>query len=128
MPGQFEGKVVFVTGGASGIGRATALRFATPGACAYSASKHGVVGLTKSAAVAYAQAGIRVNAVCPGLIDTPMTADIPQEFKDPFLAQHPIGRPGAPQEVAEAVVWLCADAASYVTGHAMAIDGAYVAQ
>ncbi|MBP1686922.1 MAG: short chain dehydrogenase [Deltaproteobacteria bacterium] len=101
---------------------------ATPGACAYSASKHGVVGLTRSAAVAYAKAGIRVNAVCPGLIDTPMTAGIPAEFKDPFRAQHPIGRAGTPQEVAEAVVWLCSDAASYVTGHAMAIDGAYVAQ
>jgi NAD(P)-dependent dehydrogenase (short-subunit alcohol dehydrogenase family) len=101
---------------------------ATPGACAYTASKHGVVGLTRSAAVAYATAGIRVNAVCPGLIETPMTADIPPEFKEPFRAQHPIGRAGTPQEVAEAVVWLCSDAASYVTGHAMAIDGAYVAQ
>jgi NAD(P)-dependent dehydrogenase (short-subunit alcohol dehydrogenase family) len=57
-----------------------------------------------------------------------MTADIPPEFKAPFLAQHPIGRAGAPQEVAEAVVWLCSDAASYVSGHAMPVDGAYVAQ
>jgi NAD(P)-dependent dehydrogenase (short-subunit alcohol dehydrogenase family) len=101
-----------------------------PGNCAYVASKHGVVGLTKTAALEYAKQGIRVNCVCPGYIRTPMTA---QGMRDPELLQRitasePIGRVGEPEEVAEAVVWLCSDAASFVTGHAMSVDGGYVAQ
>jgi NAD(P)-dependent dehydrogenase (short-subunit alcohol dehydrogenase family) len=101
-----------------------------PGNCAYVASKHGVVGLTKTAALEYAQQGIRVNCVCPGYIQTPMTAP---GMEDParmalMLASEPVGRMGNPEEVAEAVVWLCSDAASFVTGHAMSIDGGYVAQ
>jgi NAD(P)-dependent dehydrogenase (short-subunit alcohol dehydrogenase family) len=101
-----------------------------PGASAYVASKHGVVGLTKTAALEYAQQGIRVNCVCPGVIETPMTA---RGLSDPerrahMIATEPIGRVGTPEEVAEAVVWLCSDAASFVTGHAMSIDGGYVAQ
>jgi NAD(P)-dependent dehydrogenase (short-subunit alcohol dehydrogenase family) len=98
---------------------------------AYTASKHGVVGLTKSAAVAYAQRGIRVNAVCPGFIRSPMTE--PLMTGDParaetFIARHPVGRVGVPEEVAAAVVWLCSEAASFVTGHTMSVDGGYVAQ
>jgi NAD(P)-dependent dehydrogenase (short-subunit alcohol dehydrogenase family) len=97
---------------------------------AYVASKHGVVGLTKTAAWEYAQQGIRVNCVCPGCIRTPMTA---QGTSDPallerILAREPIGRVGEPEEIAEAVVWLCSDAASFVTGHTMTVDGGYVAQ
>jgi NAD(P)-dependent dehydrogenase (short-subunit alcohol dehydrogenase family) len=100
------------------------------GASAYVASKHGVVGLTKTAALEYAQQGIRVNCVCPGYIATPMTAP---GMNDPtrlarLIAREPMGRVGTPEEIAEAVVWLCSDAASFVTGHAMAVDGGYVAQ
>jgi len=100
------------------------------GLAAYVASKHGVVGLTKTAALEYAQQGIRVNCVCPGVIHTPMTArglDDP-ERRARIIASEPIGRVGTPEEVAEAVVWLCADAASFVTGHTMTVDGGYVAQ
>jgi NAD(P)-dependent dehydrogenase (short-subunit alcohol dehydrogenase family) len=100
------------------------------GNAAYVASKHGVVGLTKTAALEYAQQGIRVNCVCPGYIATPMTA---QGMQDPermarMIASEPVGRMGQPEEVAETVVWLCSDAASFVTGHTMTIDGGYVAQ
>jgi NAD(P)-dependent dehydrogenase (short-subunit alcohol dehydrogenase family) len=98
---------------------------------AYVASKHGVVGLTKSAALQYAQQGIRANAVCPGHVSTPlldrvMAADPSAEAR--MLSHHPVGRLGEPQEIAEAVLWLCSDAASFVTGHAMAVDGGWVAQ
>jgi NAD(P)-dependent dehydrogenase (short-subunit alcohol dehydrogenase family) len=101
-----------------------------PGNVAYVASKHGVIGLTKAAAMEYAQQGIRVNSVCPGWIDTPLTKvwlDDP-ERRVSVIASEPIGRVGTPDEIAEAVVWLCSDAASFVTGHAMAVDGGYVAQ
>jgi NAD(P)-dependent dehydrogenase (short-subunit alcohol dehydrogenase family) len=101
-----------------------------PYASAYIASKHGVVGLTKTAALEYAKQGIRVNCICPGYIQTPMTA---QGMSDPerralMIASEPVGRVGHPEEVAEAVVWLCSDAASFVTGHTMTVDGGYVAQ
>ncbi len=100
------------------------------GLSAYVASKHGVVGLTKTAALEYAQQGIRVNCVCPGVIHTPMIARglSDAERKAQIIAREPIGRMGNPEEVAEAVVWLCSDAASFVTGHAMTVDGGYVAQ
>jgi len=95
----------------------------------YVASKHGVVGITKTAALEYANQGIRVNAVCPGYIQTPM---IEGRLEDPeakarMLAKEPMGRVGTPEEVAEAVVWLCSDAASFVTGHAMSVDGGWSA-
>jgi NAD(P)-dependent dehydrogenase (short-subunit alcohol dehydrogenase family) len=101
-----------------------------PYASAYVASKHGVVGLTKTAALEYAKQGIRVNCVCPGYIQTPMTA---AGMQDPqrlalMMAREPVGRMGHPEEVAETVVWLCSDAASFVTGHAMTVDGGYMAQ
>ena len=100
------------------------------GLAAYVASKHGVVGLTKTAALEYAHQGIRVNCVCPGVIHTPMTA---RGLSDPerrrrIIASEPLGRVGTPEEVAEAVVWLCSDAASFVTGHTMTVDGGFVAQ
>ncbi len=98
---------------------------------AYVASKHAVVGLTKSAALEYARDGIRVNAVCPGIIDTPMM-DRLVEGREDYAAtipmRQPIGRKGTPEEIAEAVAWLCSDAASLVTGLAMAVDGAFTAQ
>lgn len=101
------------------------------GTPAYVASKHGVVGLTKAAALEYATSVIRINAVCPGVIRTPMIDRIvaarPQ-MEEVYTAMHPVGRLGEPEEIAEAVVWLCSDAASFVTGHAMVVDGGLVAQ
>jgi NAD(P)-dependent dehydrogenase (short-subunit alcohol dehydrogenase family) len=98
---------------------------------AYVASKHGVIGLTKAAALEYAKEGIRINAVCPGVIRTALferiTGGDPQA-KAQRIVRMPIGRIGTPEEVAEAVVWLCSDAASLVTGHAMVVDGGLVIQ
>jgi NAD(P)-dependent dehydrogenase (short-subunit alcohol dehydrogenase family) len=96
----------------------------------YHASKHGVIGLTKTAAIEYAAQGLRVNAVCPAVIVTPMAERI---FQDPEIekrvtALHPLGRVGRPEEVANAVVWLCSEEASFITGHALPIDGGLVAQ
>jgi NAD(P)-dependent dehydrogenase (short-subunit alcohol dehydrogenase family) len=97
----------------------------------YTASKHGVNGLTRAAALTYADRGIRVNAVCPGYIDTPMVirayANNPQARAD-AISRHPVGRLGRPEEVAEAVVWMCTDDASFVTGHLMSVDGGYSVQ
>ena len=98
---------------------------------AYTASKHGVVGLTKNAALEYAHHGIRINAVCPGPINTPMVRRLvarrPQ-LEAQYTVNSPMRRMGTPEEVAEAVLWLCSGAASFVTGQAVAIDGGYVAQ
>ena len=98
---------------------------------AYCASKGGVVQLTKTAALEYATDGIRINCICPGGIHTPMLDRIEAvgpQMKEALLAMHPIGRIGTPEEVAEAVVWLCSDAASFITGHALVIDGGFMAQ
>jgi NAD(P)-dependent dehydrogenase (short-subunit alcohol dehydrogenase family) len=99
-----------------------------PGRAMYHASKHGVIGLTKSAALEYASMGIRVNAVCPGTIDTPMVADMlakePDAMKD-ILRDIPIGRLGRSEEIAAAVLWLCSPGASFVIGHALVVDGGY---
>lgn len=102
-----------------------------PGLPAYVATKHGVVGLTKTTALEYAKSGIRVNAVCPGAIKTPMIDRLTGEKKEAeaqFAAMEPIGRLGHPEEVAEAVTWLCSDGASFVTGQALGVDGGWVAQ
>jgi 3-hydroxybutyrate dehydrogenase len=102
------------------------------GRSAYVASKHGVVGITRTAALEYAKSGIRVNCVCPGYIRTPMVAYVIQHegrhLEEQIVAREPIGRLGTPEEIAETVVWLCSDAASFVTGHTMTVDGGYVAQ
>jgi NAD(P)-dependent dehydrogenase (short-subunit alcohol dehydrogenase family) len=98
---------------------------------AYVASKHGVVGLTKTAALEYAKAGIRVNAVCPGVIKTPMVERITGQRPgraERMAAVEPVGRMGRPEEIGEAVVWLCSDAASFVTGLPMSVDGGIAAQ
>ena len=91
------------------------------------ASKHGILGLTKNAAVEYADDGIRVNAVCPGAIMTPLMSNIPPERQAEILAPQAMTRPGQPEEVAAAVVWLCSDDASFVTGVSLPVDAGSVA-
>jgi NAD(P)-dependent dehydrogenase (short-subunit alcohol dehydrogenase family) len=102
------------------------------GRSAYSASKHAVIGLTRSAALDFATQGIRINAVCPGIINTPMAVAVTKnndpEIVKAMIAREPIGRFGEPEEIASAVVWLCTPAASFMVGHAMAIDGGVLAQ
>jgi NAD(P)-dependent dehydrogenase (short-subunit alcohol dehydrogenase family) len=101
------------------------------GRATYHASKHGVIGLTKSAALEYASRGIRINAVCPGTINTPMVAEMlakePDAMND-IMRDQPNGRLGQPEEIASAVLWLCSPGASFVIGHALVVDGGYTAR
>ncbi|MEO0918494.1 MAG: SDR family oxidoreductase [Pseudomonadota bacterium] len=106
-----------------------------PGLSPYVASKHGVIGLTKNAALEYAQAGIRVNAVCPGGVDTRMLDSLAEQATEGAQTStemmaplHPMGRIGTPQEIANLIVWLCSPQAAFITGTAIPIDGGYVAQ
>lgn len=102
-----------------------------PGLSAYAASKHGVIGLTRSVALEYAARGIRVNAVCPGMINTPMAQVLSggdASFLAALVKEEPIGRFGEPQEIADAVLWLCSPASSFVIGHALAVDGGITAR
>jgi NAD(P)-dependent dehydrogenase (short-subunit alcohol dehydrogenase family) len=102
-----------------------------PGIGIYSASKHAVIGLTKAAAVEYSKSGIRINAVNPAAIETEMLSHVAggdPEALAQMAASHPIGRIGRADEVANAVVWLCSDKASFVTGHSLLVDGGYTAQ
>jgi len=95
----------------------------------YVAAKHGVIGLTKNAALEYSSQGIRTTAVCPAFINTPLIQNnLSQEVRDFLVTKHPIGRLGEPEEVAELVVFLCSDEASFITGSHFLVDGAYVAQ
>lgn len=101
------------------------------GNSAYNASKHGVIGLTKTAALEYAQKNIRVNCVCPGVINTPMVArilDTGMMNETDLTVGEPIGRMGQPREIGEGVVWLLSDASSFVTGHSLVIDGGWIAR
>lgn len=120
---QGGGAIVNVSSGAGVIG--------IKGGAAYTAAKHGVIGLTKSAALDYAAQNIRVNAVAPGYINTPMMDRFTggtSQGREQVIAQEPIGRMGQPEEIANAVVWLCSDAAAFVVGHALVIDGGQTVQ
>jgi NAD(P)-dependent dehydrogenase (short-subunit alcohol dehydrogenase family) len=100
------------------------------GQAAYAAAKHGVIGLTKSAALDYASQNLRINAVCPGIIETSMMDRFTggtSEGRERVIAQEPIGRMGKAEEIAAAVVWLCSQQAAFVVGHAMVIDGGQTA-
>jgi NAD(P)-dependent dehydrogenase (short-subunit alcohol dehydrogenase family) len=122
MRRQGSGAIVNIGSGAGLLG--------VPGHSGYVASKHAGIGLTRSAALEYAAQGIRVNAVAPGLVDTPLIRDSSGELYDyiqPLIASHPIGRVAQPEEIADAVVWLASEKASYVTGVALPIDGGYTA-
>jgi len=109
-------------------------KVAIPGAAAYCASKGGVALLTKAAALEWAPLGIRVNSVHPGFVDTPMVADglrqagNANELRDLIISRHPLGRLGAPREIADAVVFLASDESSFMTGAELVVDGGYTAQ
>ena len=102
---------------------------AGPNTAAYTASKHGVIGLTKTAALEYSKSGLRINAVCPGFIKTPIHGPILEKEREAFYASlHPIGRMGEAQEVADLVAYLCSEQASFITGGYYLVDGGYTAQ
>ncbi len=122
MSKQGSGSIVNISSGAGLTG--------VPGYSGYVASKHAEIGLTKSAALDYADRGVRVNAVCPGLVNTPLIADMMSEnptLHERLVASHPLGRIAEPEEVADAIVWLATSKSSYVTGVALPVDGGYLA-
>jgi NAD(P)-dependent dehydrogenase (short-subunit alcohol dehydrogenase family) len=121
---------MLATGGGTIVNASSAAGLVgVPFMSAYVASKHAVVGLTKAAAIEYARESIRVNAVCPGMVDTPMIRNALSEEEIGALSEAtPIGRIARPEEVAEMVLWLCSDKASYVTGQAIAVDGAWTSR
>jgi NAD(P)-dependent dehydrogenase (short-subunit alcohol dehydrogenase family) len=129
---KYEIPLMLKHGGGSIVNTASAAGLVgLAGGPAYVAAKHGVAGLTKTAALEFAQKGIRVNAVCPGFIRTPMVERVLDKgtfSEEQIFATEPMHRMGKPEEIAEAVLWLCSDASSFVTGLPMPVDGGYVAQ
>jgi NAD(P)-dependent dehydrogenase (short-subunit alcohol dehydrogenase family) len=120
MLGQGDGGAIVNTASIAGL-----IGLATSGH--YVAAKHGVVGLTKTAAIEYAKDGIRVNCVNPGYVTTPMTEEVVKTRLDEVMAKVPMNRMGVPDEIAEAVVWMCSDKASFMTGASQVVDGGYFA-
>lgn len=126
---HYEIPEMLKSGGGSIVNTSSILGLvATPFALAYSTSKHGVVGMTKSAALAFATKGIRVNSIHPGYIETPLLGTLPKEAIDSMVALEPVGRLGTADEVAELVLFLLSDKASYITGSQYAVDGGYLSQ
>jgi NAD(P)-dependent dehydrogenase (short-subunit alcohol dehydrogenase family) len=129
---KYEVPAMLKTGGGSIVNTASVFGvIGVPGNEIYIASKHAIVGLTKSVAVEFGKQGIRVNAILPGVVDTDMyqrfAGDKP-ELRAKWLALHPIGRIGQPEDVAEAAIWLSSSKASFVTGHSLLVDGGFTAQ
>lgn len=128
---KYQLKQMLLQGGGAIVNTASiAGLIAAPNLGAYGASKHGVVGLTKTGAIEFATKNIRVNAVCPGVIRTPMVEGLFKErpeMEQRMIKYQPVHRLGVPEEIGEAAVWLCSDAASFVTGHAMPVDGGIMA-
>jgi NAD(P)-dependent dehydrogenase (short-subunit alcohol dehydrogenase family) len=129
---KYEIEQMLKQGGGSIVNQGSAAGLvALPGALAYCAAKFGVVGLSKTAAAEYVKQNIRINAMCPSFVATPLTAQLAQDYPDlvqkafPF---QPIGRMGTPEEIASGVIWLLSDSASFASGMAMSVDGGYVAQ
>ncbi len=129
---KYELQRMLAQGGGAIVNTASTMAVVAHSGCpAYAASKHGIVGLTKSAALAYAEKGIRVNAVCPGNSDTGMLEPVRAggaHIVEALLADTPMRRFADPMEIAKAAVWLCSDAASFCTGHALVVDGGFVAR
>lgn len=128
---KFEIPAMLASGGGSIVNMASILgQVGFANSAAYVAAKHGMLGLTKSTALEYAQQGIRVNAVCPAFIHTPLIEELEadEETREMLIGLHPMGRLGRPEEVANLVVWLCSDEASFMTGSAHLVDGGYVAR
>lgn len=128
---KYEIPAMLQAGGGSIVNIASILgKVGFAGAPAYVTAKHGVVGLTQNAAVEYGKSGIRINAVGPGFIHTPLISELEEdkETKEQLVALHPIGRLGQPEEVAELVIWLSSDKASFITGSYYPIDGGYLAR
>jgi NAD(P)-dependent dehydrogenase (short-subunit alcohol dehydrogenase family) len=120
---QGGGAIVNTSSGAGVVG--------IKGSPAYTAAKHGVIGLTRAAALDYAASNIRINAVCPGYVDTPMMTRFTggtDEGRAKVVSQEPVGRMARPEEIAQGVLWLCSDAAAFVIGHAMVMDGGQTIQ
>jgi len=126
---KFQIAEMLKNGGGSIVNIASILgQVGTANSPAYVAAKHGVVGLTKTAAIEYAKEGIRVNSVGPGYIKTPLLNVLDDDTLDMLKGMHPIGRLGKPEEVAEIILWLASDKASFVTGNYYAVDGGYLSQ
>ena len=123
MEKQNFGSIVNISSGAGLVGIA--------GYSGYSASKHAEIGMTKSSAIEYAAKGIRINAICPGLVDTPLIAKMAEDSPDfhaHLVASHPIGRIATSHEVSDAIIWLCSDKSTYLIGAAIPLDGGYTAR
>jgi NAD(P)-dependent dehydrogenase (short-subunit alcohol dehydrogenase family) len=126
---KFQVPAMLAGGGGAIVNTGSIAGLVGTGTYQYVASKHAVVGLTRAVAMKYADRGIRVNAVCPGAVRTAMVErSIAAGFGDVLDALHPIGRIGAPREIADAMLWLCSDESSFVTGHPLAVDGGATAR